>query len=143
MSAKTRDLGGASILATLRELEQAANPERVLDRVRICLGHKKINFSTGFDGQAVGIKEVHDDIWLISFMNYDLGYFDLNTRVLAPLENPFGPELLPMWPVRSVTHLSGLDQSRMVGLGGLEPPTSPLSGARSSHLSYRPEKVNG
>src|SRR5580765_9011982 len=27
---------------------------------------------------------------------------------------------------------------QMVGLGGLEPPTSPLSGARSSHLSYRP-----
>ena len=26
-----------------------------------------------------------------------------------------------------------------MGLGGLEPPTSPLSGARSSHLSYRPE----
>src|ERR1700694_1860048 len=29
----------------------------------------------------------------------------------------------------------------MVGLGGLEPPTSPLSGARSSHLSYRPFKT--
>ena len=28
--------------------------------------------------------------------------------------------------------------NQMVGLGGLEPPTSPLSGARSSHLSYRP-----
>ena len=28
----------------------------------------------------------------------------------------------------------------MVGLGGLEPPTSPLSGVRSSHLSYRPAK---
>src|SRR5436190_21834297 len=26
----------------------------------------------------------------------------------------------------------------MVGLGGIEPPTSPLSGVRSSHLSYRP-----
>ena len=25
-----------------------------------------------------------------------------------------------------------------MGLGGLEPPTSPLSGARSNHLSYRP-----
>ena len=25
-----------------------------------------------------------------------------------------------------------------MGLGGLEPPTSPLSGVRSSHLSYRP-----
>jgi hypothetical protein len=30
----------------------------------------------------------------------------------------------------------------MVGLGGLEPPTSPLSGARSSHLSYRPNRKN-
>jgi hypothetical protein len=29
----------------------------------------------------------------------------------------------------------------MVGLGGLEPPTSPLSGARSSHLSYRPSQT--
>ena len=26
----------------------------------------------------------------------------------------------------------------MVGLGGLEPPTSPLSGVRSNQLSYRP-----
>jgi hypothetical protein len=40
----------------------------------------------------VGIKEVHDDIWLVSFMDYDLGYFDLETRVLEPLENPFGQE---------------------------------------------------
>jgi putative transposase len=60
---------------------------------RICLGHKKINFSTLFAGQAVGIKEVQDDIWLVSFMDYDLGYFDLDTRVLEPLDNPFGPKL--------------------------------------------------
>ena len=26
-----------------------------------------------------------------------------------------------------------------MGLGGLEPPTSPLSGVRSSHLNYAPE----
>ena len=32
--------------------------------------------------------------------------------------------------------------SRVVGLGGLEPPTSPLSGARSNHLSYRPKKIS-
>src|SRR6266478_1313144 len=63
---------------------------------RICLGKKKINFSTVFAGQAVGIKEVHDDIWLVSFMDYDLGYFDLETRVLEPLDNPFGPRLSPM-----------------------------------------------
>ena len=28
----------------------------------------------------------------------------------------------------------------MVGLGGLEPPTSRLSGVRSNHLSYKPIK---
>ena len=31
----------------------------------------------------------------------------------------------------------------LVGLGGIEPPTSPLSGVRSSHLSYRPMAVTG
>jgi putative transposase len=58
---------------------------------RICLGNKEINFSTVLAGQAVGIKEVHN-IW----MDFDLGYFDLDTRVLEPLDNPFGPRLLPM-----------------------------------------------
>ena len=29
----------------------------------------------------------------------------------------------------------------MVGLGGLEPPASPLSGVRSNHLSYRPMEI--
>ena len=38
----------------------------------------------------------HDDIWLVSFMDYDLGYFDLETRVLEPLDNPFGPKVSPM-----------------------------------------------
>jgi putative transposase len=33
---------------------------------RICLGKGKINFSQVFAGQAVGIKEVHDGIWLVS-----------------------------------------------------------------------------
>ncbi|HLJ59336.1 MAG TPA: integrase core domain-containing protein [bacterium] len=63
---------------------------------RICLGTTKINFSQVFAGQAVGMKEVYDDIWLVSFMDYALGYFDLETRVLEPLENPFGPKVLPM-----------------------------------------------
>jgi len=35
----------------------------------------------------------------VSFMDYDLGYFDLETRVLEPLENPFSP--------KSVTHVTG------------------------------------
>ena len=34
-----------------------------------------------------------------------------------------------------------IDTQVMVGLGGLEPPASPLSGVRSNHLSYRPIKL--
>jgi len=29
-------------------------------------------------------------------MDYALGYFDLETRVLEPLGNPFRPKVLPM-----------------------------------------------
>jgi len=46
--------------------------------------------------QAIGVTEVHEDIWLVGITEYDLGYFDLETRVLEPLENPFGPKVLPM-----------------------------------------------
>ena len=60
---------------------------------RICLHRKKINLSLVFAGQAVGIKEVEEGIWLVSFMNYDLGYFDLEEKTLQPLENPFGPKV--------------------------------------------------
>ena len=35
-----------------------------------------------------------EDIWLVSFMQYDLGYFDHETCRLEPIENPFGPKIL-------------------------------------------------
>ena len=63
---------------------------------RLCLCRKKINLSTCLAGQAVGIKEVDDGIWLVSFMDYDLGYIDLEEKTLQPLDNPFGPKVLPM-----------------------------------------------
>ena len=63
---------------------------------RICMHRKKINISTVLAGQRVGIKEVDDGIWIVSFMRYDLGYIDLEQRTLQPLDNPFGPRLLPM-----------------------------------------------
>ena len=62
---------------------------------RLCLHRKKINISTVLAGQRLGIKEVDDGIWLLSFMHYDLGYFDLEQKTLQPLDNP-----LPMSPVR-------------------------------------------
>ena len=38
-------------------------------------------------------------------------------------------------------HAATLKRVELVGLGGLEPPTSRLSGARSSQLSYRPREA--
>ena len=60
---------------------------------RICIFKKKINLSTSLAGQAVGIKEVDDGIWLVTFMDYDLGYIDLEEKTLQPLNNPFGPKV--------------------------------------------------
>jgi hypothetical protein len=54
---------------------------------RICMRRKKIN---------VGLKEIEDDIWLVSFMHYHLGYIDLEQKTLQPPDNPFGPRLSPM-----------------------------------------------
>jgi putative transposase len=61
---------------------------------RICFNRQKVNLSVVFAGQSVGIKQVSDELWLVSFMDYDLGYFDHETCRLEPIENPFGPKVL-------------------------------------------------
>ena len=63
---------------------------------RICMHRKKINISTVLAGQKLGLKDVDDGIWLISFMHYDLGYIDLEQKTLQPINNPFGTRLSPM-----------------------------------------------
>ena len=63
---------------------------------RICMHRKKVNISTVLAGQRLGIKEVDDGIWLVSFMHYDLGYIDLEQKTLQTIDNPFGPRLSPM-----------------------------------------------
>ena len=63
---------------------------------RICLHRKRVNLSHVFAGQRVGIKEVDEGIWIVSFMHYDLGYIDLEQKTLQPLDNPFGTRLSPM-----------------------------------------------
>ena len=63
---------------------------------RICYNGRKINLSQVFAGQNVGVRQVSDPIWLVTFMHYDLGYFDDETRRLEPIDNPFGPKVLPM-----------------------------------------------
>ena len=64
---------------------------------RICMDNRKIYLSTVFDGQYVGIREVADKIWLVSFMHYDLGFFDEEENRVEPVgNNPFAPKVLPM-----------------------------------------------
>lgn len=63
---------------------------------RLCLEGRKINFSRVFAGQNVGVRQVDDRIWLVSFMDYDLGYFDETAARVEPGKNPFGAKVLPM-----------------------------------------------
>ena len=67
---------------------------------RICFKGRKINLSQVFAGQLVGVRQVDEHLWLVTFMHYDLGYFDDETCRLEPIENPFGPN--------RVTHVSGI-----------------------------------
>ena len=59
---------------------------------RSCIGKRKINLSTVFAGQILGLREVEDQIWLVSFLNYDLGFFDNKENRVEPATNPFTPE---------------------------------------------------
>ena len=61
---------------------------------RICISKLKINLSQVFAGQDVGLKEVQDGIWLVSFMEYDLGYFDETSKRFEPLPYPFAPTIV-------------------------------------------------
>ena len=63
---------------------------------RICMHRKKINLATALAGQRVGLTEVDDGIWLVTFMRYDLGYIDLEQKTLQTIDNPFGPGVSPM-----------------------------------------------
>jgi putative transposase len=65
---------------------------------RICFNWRKVNLSQVFAGQRVGVRQITERIWLVSFMDYDLGYFDDETCRLEPIENPFGAKVLPMSP---------------------------------------------
>ena len=65
---------------------------RVTRRGRICLGNRKINLSVALAEQLVGIREIDDQVWLVIFMEYDLGYFDRDQDRVEPGPNPFTPD---------------------------------------------------
>jgi putative transposase len=70
----------------------------VTDCGRICFDNRRINLSTVFAGQKVGVRQVADRVWLVSFMHYDLGFFDNESCRVEAAENPFGVKVLPMPP---------------------------------------------
>ena len=65
---------------------------------RICFSRRKINLSLALAGQPVGVKQVSDELWLVSLIDDDSGYFDAETCRLEPMEKAFGSKLLPMSP---------------------------------------------
>ena len=54
------------------------------------ISRRKINLSTAFAGQTVGVREVENQIWLVSFLDYGLGYFDTHHDDALPI-----PTILP------------------------------------------------
>ena len=62
------------------------------------LRRRKINLSKVLVGQNVGVKKITDHIWLVSFMTYDLGFFDNESCRVECAPNPFGAKVLPMSP---------------------------------------------
>jgi hypothetical protein len=63
---------------------------------RLCFRDRKVSLSHVFAGQSVGVTRSASRIGLVTFMHYDVGYFDDETCGLEPMENPFGPKVLPL-----------------------------------------------
>jgi hypothetical protein len=88
---------------------------------RICFGRLKDNLSNVFSGQLVGLREVEGQVWLVSFLDYDLGFFDTEKGRVEPAPNPFVPDrvltMCPEWTVAlaAACRLAG-DLTAMTGL---------------------------
>ena len=75
--------------AGLPELYYPFHERTVTQGGRLRLGRRKINLSAVFAGQNVGVREVAERLWLVSFMHYDLGFFDHESGGVECAPNPF------------------------------------------------------
>lgn len=64
---------------------------------RICFSQQRINFSVVVAGQSVGVNQVYEAIWMVSFMYFDLGFFDLDNCKINPASNSFSAKAASMW----------------------------------------------
>ena len=91
----------AKIYAGLPEVNYpfADNTFTITHCGRLCMDNKKISVTKSLAGQPVGVTQTEDNIWLVSFMQYDIGYFDKVSCRLEPIDNPFNNKLYTMSPV--------------------------------------------
>jgi len=85
------------------------------------------------------VTQVGERIWLVTFMQYDLGYFDDETCRLEPIENPFGPKVL-------LSQLTTSEQARLLEeLNYMKPrgDSRLLFGARDSLTGSWPSRRTG
>jgi hypothetical protein len=104
---------------------------------RICFHGRKVNLSHAFAGQNVGVTQVGDRIWLVTFMQYDLGYFDDETCRLEPIDNPFGSKVLPMSPEWTARKWRARQDSNLLAASGSESRQDLEAAARSFSRSEK------
>jgi len=56
---------------------------------------RNVFLSTALAGQLVGIREINERSWLVSFLSLDLGTVDFETKRLTPLPAPEPPPIHP------------------------------------------------
>ena len=88
---------------TINTLTRALDPTASLTTARSAVGRRQMRTAVcEYDAPARYrqwyVTEVSEKIWLVSFMNYDLGFFDHESGRVECAENPFGAKVLPMCP---------------------------------------------
>jgi putative transposase len=63
---------------------------------RICVKGQKVTLSHVLAGRIVGVTQEGERIWLVTFMQYDLAYFDDEVGRLEPMRIPSPRNCLPM-----------------------------------------------
>lgn len=63
---------------------------------RLCMENRKISVTRVLAGHPVGVTQIDEQLWLVSFMDYDIGYFDHTSCRLEPIDNPFSNNLYTM-----------------------------------------------
>jgi hypothetical protein len=102
----------------------------IFDSAFVCTCQRTLPFHLAVERKTCGAdRDRTDDIQLAKLALSQLSY------------SPSRPFILQNLGGSHAGRPPGSSQGGVVGLGGLEPPTSRLSGARSSQLSYRPREA--